>query len=160
MKIKIHISKCVHSTDFQFVPLQRKLSNCFLLPTLKDFNVGIPGVVTNIQMTFYLCWHVLKLVVGYCNPIITYTGFILLIIFDLAGEVLHITLWGGGEPMGLSLVTYEAGNWCSSAHPSARHHVVNLWQWKSTTVNAQYDVQKTKHQIKSSWRTCTATEAY
>jgi hypothetical protein len=55
VKIKIHISKCVNSTDFQFAPLQRKLSNCFLLPTIKDLNVGTPGVMTNIQMTFYLC---------------------------------------------------------------------------------------------------------
>lgn len=115
-------------TDFQFAPLQRKLSNCFLLPNLKYFNVGTPGVVTNIQMTFYLCRHVLKLAVGYCNHSITYTGFQLLkIIFDLAGEVLHTTPQGGGGTMGLSLVTYEAGNWCS-ADPSARHHVINFWQ--------------------------------
>jgi len=37
VKIKIKISKCVHSTEFQFATLERKLSNCFLLPTLKRF---------------------------------------------------------------------------------------------------------------------------
>jgi len=56
---------------------------------------------------------------------------------------------GMGDPMGLSLVTYEAGNWCS-ADPSATHHEINLWQWKSTTVNTKCDIQKTKCQLKSS----------
>jgi len=43
---------------------------------------------------------------------------------------------------------YEAGNLCSSADPPARHHVINLWQWKSTTVNTHCDIQKTKCQLK------------
>jgi len=59
-----------------------------LLTTLPDFNLGIPGGMTNIEMIFNPCLHVLKHVLGYHSHI-TYAGYQLLkiIVFDLVDEV-------------------------------------------------------------------------
>ena len=59
-----------------------------LLTTLPDFNLGIPGGMTNIEMIFNPCLRVLKHVLGYHSHI-TYAGYQLLkiIVFDLVDEV-------------------------------------------------------------------------
>jgi hypothetical protein len=59
-----------------------------LLTTLVDFNLGIPGGMTNIEMIFNQCPHVWKHVLGYHSHII-YAGFQLLkiIIFYLVHDV-------------------------------------------------------------------------
>jgi hypothetical protein len=56
--------------------------------------VTTPRGTTNIQTTFDLCTHALKLVVGYRNHGVPYAGFqqLKIVVFDLVDEVLHISL--------------------------------------------------------------------
>lgn len=81
---------------------KRKLSNFFFLlnvSTLRDFNVGTTGCMTNIQMIFdFFFWHFWKYVVGYCGNNVFFAGLQLLkidvfnLVYDVKYQLHHKVL--------------------------------------------------------------------
>jgi hypothetical protein len=103
-KIKIYISTPRQYTDARSAQLQRKILKDFFL-LLVIFNVDTTDVTINIQDDIWLLSTCLKHVVGCRSHACPYPRFqLLIVVFDLPDEVIHITAYEK-NPLWLSLVT-------------------------------------------------------